>query len=54
MECAAVFAVAAQRGLAAAGLLLVSDLVLPVRERITEDGLRAGEERLGRAALAAL
>ena len=53
MECAAVFAVAAQRGLRAAALLLVSDLVLPERERIDPDALRAGEDRLGRAALAA-
>jgi DeoD family purine-nucleoside phosphorylase len=54
MECAAVFAVAARRGIAAAALLLVSDLVLPERRRIDADELRAGEERLGRAALAAL
>lgn len=63
MECAAVFAVAARRGLAAAGLLLVSDLVVPARggratagrrTRIGRDALRAGEERLGRAAAAAL
>lgn len=54
MECAAVFAVAARRGLAAAGLLLVSDLVLPARERIEPEALRAGEERLGRVAAAAL
>lgn len=54
MECAAIFAVAAARGLAAAALLLVSDLVLPVRERIGAEALREGEERLGRAAVAAL
>jgi DeoD family purine-nucleoside phosphorylase len=54
MECAAVFAVAVQHGLAAAALLLVSDLVLPERRRIGADELRAGEERLGRAAFAAL
>ena len=54
MECAAVFAVAAQRGLAAAALLLVSDIVVPVRERIDPERLREGEERLGRHALAAL
>jgi uridine phosphorylase len=53
MECAAVFAVAAQRGLAAAALLLVTDLVLPERVRIDPEALRAGEERLGRAALGA-
>ena len=54
MECAALFAVAARRELRAAALLLVSDLVLPERERIDPDDLRAGEERLGRAALQAL
>ncbi|MFL5845403.1 MAG: purine-nucleoside phosphorylase [Solirubrobacteraceae bacterium] len=54
MECAAVFAVAALRGVAAAALLLVTDLVLPARERIDPDALREGEERLGRAALAAV
>lgn len=54
MECAGIFAVAAVHGLEAAALLLVSDLVLPVRERIAPEALRAGEERLGRAALAAV
>jgi len=53
MECAAVFAVAAERGIHAAALLLVSDLVLPARARIGADELRRGEERLGRAAAAA-
>lgn len=54
MECAAVFAAAAARGCAAAALLLVTDIVLPARRRIAPDALRAGEERLGRAAAAAL
>jgi len=54
MECAAVFAAAAARGLRAAAVLLVSDLVLPQRRRIGSEELRAGEERLGRAAAAAL
>ena len=54
MECFALFAVAARHGIAAAALLLVSDIVLPERERIGEAELRDGEERLGRAALAAL
>jgi uridine phosphorylase len=53
MECAAVFAVAARRALAAAALLLVSDLVLPERRRIGPADLRAGEERLGLRAAAA-
>lgn len=52
MECAALFAVAAQRGLRAAALLLVSDVLLPERRRIDPDALRAGEFRLGEAALA--
>jgi uridine phosphorylase len=54
MECAAVLAVASARGIAGAAVLLVSDLVLPARRRIEPDALRAGEERLGAAALAAL
>jgi DeoD family purine-nucleoside phosphorylase len=54
MECAALFATAAGRGAAAAALLLVSDIVLPDRRRIPTEQLRAGEERLGRAAAAAL
>jgi uridine phosphorylase len=54
MECAAVFAVAARRGLAAGALLLVSDLLFPQRVRIAPEALREGEERLGHAALAAL
>ena len=53
MECAAVFAVAARRAMAAAALLLVSDLVLPERRRIAAGDLRAGEERLGLRAAAA-
>jgi hypothetical protein len=46
--------VAAERGLETAALLLVTDLVLPQRRRIAHEELRAGEERLGGAALAAL
>jgi hypothetical protein len=34
--------------------LLVSDVVLPSRRRIAPEDLRAGEERLGRVAAAAL
>src|SRR4051794_28583192 len=41
MECAALFAVAAARGVAAGAVLLVSDLVLPARERIDEAALHA-------------
>ena len=54
MECAALFAVAGARGIPAAAVLLVTDLVLPERERIGAEALRAGEERLGEAAAAAL
>ena len=54
MECAALFGVAAARGAAAAAVLLVSDIVLPARERIGEHALHEGEQRLGAAALAAL
>ena len=54
MECAALFAVAAAGGAAAGALLLVSDLVLPERERIGAEALRAGEERLGLGGLGAL
>ena len=54
MECATVFALAAARGIQAGALLVVSDLVLPARERIGEDDLRAAEQRMGREALRAL
>jgi DeoD family purine-nucleoside phosphorylase len=54
METATLFALARRRGLQAASLLLVSDVVLPARTRIGADELRAGEERLGSVAAAAL
>ena len=54
MECAAVFAAAARRGLAAAAVLCVSDRLFPERIRISVEALHAAEEHLGRAALAAL
>ncbi len=54
MECAALFALAAARGVQAGALLVVSDLVLPARERIGQDDLRAAEQRMGRMALRAL
>ena len=54
MECAALFSVAQRRGAKAAAILLVSDLVLPDRERIGADALREGEHRLGEAGFAAL
>ncbi len=54
MESAALFALAAGRGLRAAAILAVSDLVLPQRRRIDPEALAAAELRLGAAALAAL
>ena len=54
MECAALFALAAPGGIRAGALLVVSDLVLPARERIGQDDLRSAEQRMGRAALRAL
>jgi uridine phosphorylase len=54
MESATLFALAAQRGLHAASLLAVTDLLLPRRERIETDALREAEHRLGRVGLGAL
>ena len=54
MEAATLFALAAARGVQAAALLVVSDLVLPARIRIGQDELRAAERRMGEAALRAL
>lgn len=54
MECAAVFAVAARCGIAAAAVLCVSDRIFPERVRISEGALHEAEAHLGRAALTAL
>lgn len=54
METATLFALAAARDVQAAALLVVSDLVLPERSRIDREELRTAEQRMGRAALAAL
>ena len=54
MECATVFALAAARGIGAAALLAVTDLVLPQRRRIDSEALTAAELRMGEVALAAL
>jgi DeoD family purine-nucleoside phosphorylase len=54
MEAAALFALAAARGVQAAALLVVSDIVLPDRVRIGQEELRAAERRMGAAALRAL
>ena len=54
METATLFALAGAHDVQAAALLVVSDLVLPERARIDRDALRAAEQRMGRAAVAAL
>ena len=54
MEAAAVLRLAELRGVRAACLLAVSDLIGGSRERIDEEGLARAGERLGRTALAAL
>jgi DeoD family purine-nucleoside phosphorylase len=55
MEAAAVFAVAARRGIAAGALVAVSDVLTGgARRRIGPAELTAAEERLGRAGAAAL
>ena len=54
MEAAALFALAAARGVAAAALLVVSDVIVPARVRIGQDELRDAERRMGAAALRAL
>ncbi|MBV9006203.1 MAG: hypothetical protein JO181_16195 [Solirubrobacterales bacterium] len=54
MEAATLFAVAVKRGLEAAALLIVSDLLHPSRARIAEDLLHEAEHRLGQTALRAL
>jgi DeoD family purine-nucleoside phosphorylase len=54
METATLFALARRRSLRAAAVLLVSDVVLPERVRISDDVLREGERRLGEVALGAL
>jgi DeoD family purine-nucleoside phosphorylase len=54
MEAATLFTLADARGVQAAALLVVSDIVLPERVRIGSDELRAAEQRMGAAALRAL
>jgi DeoD family purine-nucleoside phosphorylase len=54
METATLFALAAKRGLHAAALLLVSDVVQPSRMRIERDALRAAELRMGELGVGAL
>jgi purine-nucleoside phosphorylase len=54
MESATLFALARRRGLRAAALLAVSDLIVPTRRRIAPQDLREAELRLGEVALSAL
>jgi DeoD family purine-nucleoside phosphorylase len=54
MESATLFALAAVRGVSAATLLLVTDLLFPARVRIGEDALHDGERRMGETAVLAL
>jgi DeoD family purine-nucleoside phosphorylase len=54
METATLFALAEVRGVQAASLLIVSDVILPERTRISADALRAAERKLGEAAARAL
>jgi DeoD family purine-nucleoside phosphorylase len=54
METATLFALAARRGLQAASLLIVSDLLLPARVRIDAEALRAAEHRIGELAFRGL
>jgi uridine phosphorylase len=53
MEAAALFAVAARRGVAAGCVVVVSDIVAS-RERISSEGLEAAEAVMGRVAVAGL
>jgi DeoD family purine-nucleoside phosphorylase len=54
METATLFALAARRGLRAGCALIVSDTVLPSRQRIDAEALHDAERRLGELAVAAL
>ena len=54
MESATLFALAGVRGIRAATLLLVTDLLFPARVRIAEQSLHDGERRMGETAVLAL
>jgi uridine phosphorylase len=54
METATLFALGAQRELATGALLVVSDRVLPTRERIGDASLWEAEQRLGQLAMRVL
>jgi uridine phosphorylase len=54
MESATLFTLAAEQGVQAASVLIVSDLILPSRRRIEADALKEAERRAGEIAAAAL
>jgi DeoD family purine-nucleoside phosphorylase len=54
METATLFALAHRRGLQSGSVLIVSDVLLPARRRISPDALRDAEVSTGELALAAL
>jgi DeoD family purine-nucleoside phosphorylase len=54
METATLFTLAARRGLAAAAVLVVSDILLPERVRIDPDALKRAELEMGRLAVQGL
>jgi DeoD family purine-nucleoside phosphorylase len=54
METAVLYALAGRRGLQAASLLIVSDVLLPEHTRIRDEDLREAEQRLGALAVRAL
>jgi purine-nucleoside phosphorylase len=54
MEAATIYALAAKRGLQAAALLTVSDVIRPTRVRIGADALRDAERRMGELAVTAM
>ncbi len=54
MECATIFTLGARLGLAAAAVLIVSDVLSASRIRIEPEPLRAAERRMGEVALRAL
>jgi DeoD family purine-nucleoside phosphorylase len=54
MEAAALFTLGARLNFEAGGILLVSNLLLPVERQIGEEALHAAEQRLGEVAASAL
>jgi uridine phosphorylase len=54
METATLYVLAAKRGVQAGSLLVVSDLILPERARISPEALQEAEHRMGEAALRGL